>query len=289
MVDLALSVLFTSLLYVIFKLFAVYKVQTLYAIITNYFTAAVVGTFFLDSDLHVLDAIERPWFWGTFLLGVLFILVFNVMAKSSQVLGVSVTSVASKMSLALPVVFGVLLYQEYLSPFQIIGVFLAMAAVYFASVKPKSKSGLKNSLWLPVLVFLGSGMIDVSLNYFQKFYVIPTEIPLFSSIVFAAAGITGIVFIMIRGLKTGLKFNFKNVFWGIVLGVPNYFTIYFLLRALKSDYLNSASVFTINNVATVLFSTLLGILIFKERLSVKNWGGIALAVISIVLVAYYRE
>ena len=80
--------------------------------------------------------------------------------------------------------------------------------------------------------------------------------------------------------------NFKNIIGGICLGVPNYFSIYFLLKALQHPTWNSASVFTINNVAIVMFSTLLGILLFKERLSIKNWFGIGLAIVSIILVAF---
>jgi uncharacterized membrane protein len=69
------------------------------------------------------------------------------------------------------------------------------------------------------------------------------------------------------------------------LGIFNYFSIYFLLRALQNDFINSSSIFTINNVAIVLLSTIFGILFFKETLSKKNWFGIGLAVISIILVA----
>jgi len=81
--------------------------------------------------------------------------------------------------------------------------------------------------------------------------------------------------------------NLKNLLGGLALGVPNYFSIYYLLRALHNPTLNSASVFTINNVAIVMLSTLLGILLFKEKISAKNWGGIALAVISIIMVALF--
>jgi uncharacterized membrane protein len=79
----------------------------------------------------------------------------------------------------------------------------------------------------------------------------------------------------------------RSILGGIALGVPNFFSIYFLLRALQNEVLNSASVFTINNVAIVMFSTLLGILLFKEVLSTKNWVGITMAVLSILLVAVF--
>ncbi|MGY8914875.1 MAG: EamA family transporter, partial [Flavobacteriales bacterium] len=77
----------------------------------------------------------------------------------------------------------------------------------------------------------------------------------------------------------------RNVIAGLVLGIFNYFSIYFLLRALQNDFINSSSIFTINNVAIVLLSTIFGILFFKETLSKMNWFGIGLAVISIILVA----
>ena len=69
------------------------------------------------------------------------------------------------------------------------------------------------------------------------------------------------------------------------MGVPNYFSVYFLVHALRSDLLDSSGIFTVNNVAIVMMSTLVGITIFRERLSPKNWLGIFLAVLSIFLVA----
>ncbi len=287
MLDLTLSVLCSSLIFVIFKLFDVYKIQTLYAIITNYIVACLTGLFFYEEPIKVNQVITADWFWGTLALGVLFILIFNLMAKTSQKVGVSVASVATKMSLVVPVVVGVLLYKESLSFLKIVGILLALAAVYFASIKENKISFSKEYLLLPILVFLGSGVIDASINYFRETKLNSIEFPLFSAIVFAAAALTGLSFILIKATKKPLKINFRNVLGGIALGVPNYFSIFFLLRALQNNTLNSASVFTINNVAIVMFSTVLGIVLFKEKISFKNWGGIALAIISILLVALF--
>ena len=286
MLDLALSVLCSSLIFVIFKFFDVYKIQTFYAIITNYVVACSVGLLFYQGEAKIFSVSESPWFLGTFALGLLFIIVFNLMAATSQRLGVSVASVATKMSLVLPVLFGVFYYEEVLGPLKIIGILLALLAVYFASVKPRTKVFKIGSLLLPFLVFTGSGLIDLSLGFFQKEFISDIELPLFSATIFASAAAIGIAYILINTVRKPLKLNFKNVLAGITLGIPNYFSIYFLLRALQNDTLSSASIFTVNNVAIVMFSTLLGILLFKEKLSVKNWGGILLAVISIILVTH---
>lgn len=287
MLDLALSICCSSLIFVIFKLYNVYKIETLYAIITNYFVACIVGLYFYSGEIKPLEIVDQPWFFGTLLLGVLFIVVFNLMAKTSQTVGVSVASVATKMSLVIPVIFGVLVYKETLGFLKVIGILLALGAVYFASVKKKEVSIKRSALLLPFLVFLGSGIIDTSIKYVQEVHIKENEFPLFSATVFAAAALVGTFFIIVKIPKSPIRINLKNILGGIALGVPNYFSIYYLLRALQNPVLNSASVFTINNVAIVMLSTLLGIVLFKEQISVKNWGGIVLAIISIILVAIF--
>lgn len=287
MLDLALSVFFSSLIFVIFKLFKVYKVETVYAIITNYVVACTVGLFFYKGEVSLIDIPEKSWFWGTLVLGLLFIIVFNLMAATSQRLGVSVASVATKMSLVIPVLFGIFFYNEELGALKIIGILLALGAVYFASVKEKSAAIKSASLLLPFLTFMGSGAVDASLVYFQREFISSVELPLFSATAFASAALIGLIFILSKSIRKPLKLNLRNILGGICLGIPNYFSIFFILRALQNESLNSASVFTINNVAIVMFSTLLGILLFKEKISPKNWGGITLAVISIILVALF--
>ncbi len=285
MLYLALSILFSSLIFVIFKLFSVYKVQTHYAIIINYLVASSVGFGFYDDTISLDTLPQKKWFWGAFALGLLFIIVFNLMAKTSQQLGVSVASVATKMSLVIPVLFGVIVYQEHLGIVKIIGILLALIAVYFASIKKKTIVTKQSLLVLPAAVFIGSGAIDMSLSYFQKEVVASDELSLFSAFVFASAAFIGLLTILTQAFKKKIKIDTKNILGGIALGIPNYFSIYFLLRALQNNTLTNATIFTINNVSIVMCSTLLGILFFKEHISQKNWIGIAIAVISIVMVA----
>ncbi|SHG24675.1 EamA family transporter [Flagellimonas flava] len=287
MLHLLFSVLCTTLIFIIFKLFDVYKVQTPYAIVVNYVVAFTVGILLYGGEVNFTQLSGSSWFLGAMGMGVFFILIFNLMAKASQVAGVAVASVATKMSLVIPVVIGVILYQEKLSALQITGILLALAAVYFTSIKEKSLTISKKSLLLPILVFIGSGIIDTSMKYFEERHLAKEEVAIFSAMVFVFAALSGFVFIGFKSIQGRFKMNIKDVLAGIVLGVPNYFSIYFLIKALQNEGLSSAAIFTINNVAVVMLCTLLGILIFKERLSLKNWGGIALAVLSIILVALF--
>ncbi|HSI68701.1 MAG TPA: hypothetical protein VK941_00595 [Gillisia sp.] len=286
MIYLLLSVLASSVIFVIFKLFQRYGVNTLQAIIVNYFIACTVGFFGYLRNVDVTDIPYKPWFTGTLFLGVLFIVVFNLAAITTQRSGLSVVSVATKMSVAIPVVFGITYFNESTGVIKVAGITLALVAVYLSSIKTSDGIAIKKkNLIFPVLVFVGSGVIDTTIKYLEASYVQEADVALFSSTIFAVAGIVGTSVLIYQGFTGNLRITGKNILGGAALGVPNYFSIYFVVMALRSEGFESSTIFTINNVAIVLLSTLFGIILFKERLLPKNWIGIALAVISIILVA----
>jgi drug/metabolite transporter (DMT)-like permease len=287
MIFLALSIIASTLIFVIFRLFASYNINTLQAIVVNYFVACSCGVIGYQNSIELSAIPQYNWFYYTLALGALFIIVFNLMAITTQHSGLSVVSVATKMALVIPIAFGLWYYQEPLGPFKAAGIVLALVAVYLVAVKKDSGIILqKRNLVFPMLVFLGSGLIDTSLNFLQNDFITDKSlIPLFSSTIFMTAGVIGIMVLVAQKIKGVLVLEFKNIIAGIVLGIPNYFSIYFLVKALRSDLFDSSGIFTINNVGIVIISTLLGIIFFKEQLSIKNWIGITLAVISIALVS----
>ena len=287
MIFLALSIIASTLIFVIFRLFASYNINTLQAIVVNYFVACSCGVIGYQNSIELSAIPQYNWFYYTLALGALFIIVFNLMAITTQHSGLSVVSVATKMALVIPIAFGLWYYQEPLGPFKAAGIVLALVAVYLVAVKKDSGIILqKRNLVFPMLVFLGSGLIDTSLNFLQNDFITDkTLIPLFSSTIFMTAGVIGIMVLVAQKINGVLVLEFKNIIAGIVLGIPNYFSIYFLVKALRSDLFDSSGIFTINNVGIVIVSTLLGIVFFKEQLSIKNWIGITLAVISIALVS----
>tara|TARA_B100000795_G_scaffold168785_1_gene127196 strand:+ start:32583 stop:33458 length:876 start_codon:yes stop_codon:yes gene_type:complete len=286
MIYLVLSIFASTLIFVIFKLFAKYNINTLQAIVVNYLIACICGLIGYQNSIELSLIPQYDWFYYTLGLGALFIIVFNLMATTTQQSGLSVVSVATKMAVVIPIGFGLWYYQEPLGMLKGVGIVFALLAVYLASLKTKSGEPLKSkSLLFPILVFLGSGLIDTSLNFLQNDFIEDKNlIPLFSATIFAAAGIIGLCVIATQKIRGVFKFEIKNIVAGIALGVPNYFSIYFLVKSLRSDLFDSSGIFTINNVAIVILSTMVGILFFREKLSLKNWIGIILAIISIGLV-----
>lgn len=286
MIALLLSIVSATVIFVVFKLFSKYEINTLHAIVVNYMVACGCGLYFQESEIVLTEIATNEWFPFAVGLGALFITVFNLMALTTQRSGLSVVSVATKMSVVIPVVFGLIYYKESLGTLKSLGIILALLAVYLTSVKTRDGLNIKPSnLIFPVLVFLGSGIIDTSLKYLESEYVAKHDTPIFSATIFAAAASLGILLLIVHAIQGKFQFKFKNILAGIVLGVPNYFSVYFLVQALRSGIFESSGIFTVNNVAIVMFSTLLGILLFKEKLLPKNWIGIALAVLGILLIA----
>jgi drug/metabolite transporter (DMT)-like permease len=270
----------------VFKLYTKFGINTLQAIIVNYYIACTVGFFGYIENFDISRVPAESWFPGTLFLGVMFISVFYLAALTTQKSGLSVVSVATKMSVAIPVFFGIFLYNESTGILKIIGIFLALASVYLTSIKKKEGISIKKkNLIFPLLVFLGSGIIDATIKFLETSYVSESDVGLFSSTIFAIAGTIGTGILLYQVLAGGLKITIRNILGGIALGIPNYFSIYFLVMALRSPEFDSSSIFTMNNVGIVSVSTLLGIAFFEERLIRKNWIGISLAIISIILVA----
>ncbi len=285
MIALALSILSSTTIYVVFKLFSKYQINTLHAIVTNYVVATFCGILLQTNEIDLGKTFQYSWFPFALGLGVLFITVFNLMGITAQRNGLSVVSVAAKMSVVVPIVFGLLYYKESLGILKFLGILLALVAVYLVSIKKKEGLKIKASNFIfPLLVFLGSGIIDTTVKYLEGEYIGKDDVAIFSATIYAMAALIGIVILAIRAIQGKFKFQFKNILGGIALGIPNFFSIYFLVQALRSGIFESSGIFTINNVSVVMVSTLLGILLFKEKILIKNWIGIALAILGILLI-----
>ena len=283
MIFLLLSILFSTGLFVVFKYFGIYKIDVLKAIFVNYIVAFSMGFFFAERQIPISEIYLQPWFSGALFLGVLFVSIFFVMAMTAQKNGVSVTSIAGKMSVVVPVVFGIILYNESVTFLKIVGIMMALIAVYLSSVK-EEKSEKNGTLLFPVLLFIGSGTIDTLLKYIQENYVAAEDVSIFSGSLFGIAGVFAFLILVIKTIKKRESFGYKNIIAGIILGVPNYYSIIFLIKALQNKDFESSTLFTINNVAIVVVSTLVGLFFFKEKFSIKNKIGVAMAILGIIIV-----
>jgi drug/metabolite transporter (DMT)-like permease len=290
MIFLLLSILCNSLLFIILKYFERFRIHTLQALVFNYITAFSLGVVSNESGIPLTAIPHMSWAWLVLLMGILFIIVFLLIAKTAQQIGVSVATVANKMSVIIPVTIAVLFYHNSCSVLKILGIGLALTALLLTSLKEKSAvAGPSKGLLilvLPFIVFLGSGIIDALVNFAQERLITKEYSSLFLAGCFAVAGCIGVTTVLFRYLFKKEKVNMRNVIAGVVLGVPNYISIHCMMKALNAKVLESSVLYPINNMGIVLLSSAGAILLFKEKLSWKNRIGILISILAITLIAF---
>lgn len=279
-----ISIVLSSLLVICFKVFDKYKVNISNAISLNYLSASACGVIAGYDTIVNLSFSEASWLPYTLLFGVFFIVVFNLVGIGVRTSGLMVVAIAQKMSLIIPLAFSIVYYKESYGLMKISGIVLALVAIYFSSQKSDLSTGKnqKVNYLIPLLIFLGSGIVDVSIKISQEHFAQQVNFEVLLAFIFGAAGVVGIS----KMLISKEKLRTKDFIAGISLGLFNFSSTYFLMKALAQNEYESSFVFAINNIGIILLSTFVASAIFKERLNKINYIGIVLAVASILFIYY---
>ncbi len=268
------------MIYVIFRVAKNYNCKLSTLITYNYLAATLLGITFLKPFQRVNIQDSTNWLPFAVLLGVLFILMFYLIGNSSQKAGITVTTLANKLSLVFPVLFSLLYFNEQISTIKYIGLGTAVVAVVLTVYKKDVKKTNLIYILLPVLIFFGSGIVDSIVKYVQAIKISDNEVALYTIAVFFVAFLCGTL-ISLLTRKNNLKFHSATLLLGFLLGAANFGSLYFIIKALNKSNLDSSLVFALNNMSVVALTTILGTLLFKERLNKINFVGIALAIISL--------
>lgn len=288
LIQLFAASLTSALLYVILKYFAKFKVNNLHGLTANYLTASTFS-FLLNFDTNKLQLTTVSEFAPFAIsVGFLFIIVFYTAALTSQKAGIAITSIAGKMSMVIPICAGIFLYNDKVNGIRIFGILLAIIAVYLSSKKEVDKennSSTKN-LWIyPLLLFLGSGLVDTCIKYSQQYYITASNMYLFFSVLFGTAGVFGLIATIYNWIVKKVSVSIISILGGVVLGIVNYYSLVFLVNCLAFQGAESAIIFSIVNILVVFFSVILALLLFKEKPSKINFIGLIIAFIAILVLS----
>lgn len=283
MIILFLAIISSSLIFVIFKLFPKFNIDTFQAIVMNYVAAFICGLSLYGNQWDESALESGNWPYYTLLCGFLFISLFFVMGISSQKNGVALTSVAVKMSMALSMLFMIILYHESLSVYKIGGIALAIAGVFLMAYQKKENSSSKSYTWMLFFLFIGCGILDVTLNYVQKAELSNLTTSLFSAIGFGIAGLIGFLVMIIQVIFRKKVLNVKSIAAGIVLGIPNYYSIFWLMESYTSTGWNDSTVLAIMNVSIVMVSVIIGFFVFREKINTQKLIGLIISILAIGL------
>jgi drug/metabolite transporter (DMT)-like permease len=275
-----------ALLYVILRLFPQFKVCNIYALTINYAAASVTSIFAAGGFSEVNFSAGSGFLIPAFLIGTLFITVFYSAARCAQLCGVTVTSIAGKMSMVIPIVTAAFLFHDSFTPWKIAGIIIALAAVYFSAPGNETGAAAGKYWFLPLLVFAGSGLVDTSVKIAQHYYINESNQKLFISMLFASAGCIGLLSSILNYINKKIPLSLITIAAGIVLGITNYFSLYFLVKSLDAEGMQSSLVFSLVNLLVVMISAVIAITCFHEKTDQGRRAGLTLAVVAIILLCY---
>ena len=89
-------------------------------------------------------------------------------------------------------------------------------------------------------------------------------------------------------MKSSFPITKSELLFGILLGIPNFYSIYFLMMALNHE-MSGSVFFPALNCSVILVSTLIGKYVFKESFNDRQLMGVALSMISIFLIFYFKK
>lgn len=278
MIYIVFAIICSVIVSVNFKLLNRYYTNAYQAIVFNYPTGALFCYFFLKPNLSATPTYQN---WFLFLIvAALLISIFYFIGKSIATSGIVLTAIAQRLSLVIPVASAFLIFSETTTTLKILGLIIGFIALFIS--KPKGNVNLKNiGSWYPLIVFIGTGILDILFNLLTQINDINFTTSLFYT--FTVATFIGFTTLIIQHLKGTLVFEFKAALAGVVLGIFNFGSIYFYLKALKMESTQPSVVFSSLDIGVILLGSIVGLFLFKEKLSNLNKVGIILALVAIII------
>lgn len=261
------------------------NVALLPVIVLNYFSAFIAGLLLFKGPLSVDYILSSSWLYIAILIGSLLIIGFYLIGYTTQKAGIAITTIANKMSVIIPITFSIYYFAEPMNLLKSLGIILALVSVLMAVYKKNQKE--QKFSFLPLIMFLMVGIIDAAVKLAQHSYVSDQDVSLFSSMSFGLAGVIGFIILAINNKQWKSFTNPWVWMFGILIGLANFGSIYFLILALNSSGFDSSIVYGVNNMGVILISIGLAVAFFAEKLSRVNLVGVLLALASVAILTLW--
>lgn len=279
-----ISVIFSVTVSVILKLARRYTVDTTQIIIWNYPVAILLTWLTLKPSLSNIPWVSLPWlvYVG---LGILLPGIFVAIAGAIRYTGIVRTEVAQRLSLVIPLIAAFWIFDEDPGISKLIGVGLGIVAIACSIGwrAGRNQYGVNKKVWFyPLIVFIGLGCVDI---LFKQIAVM-TNVAYSSSllIVFTLATLFAFGYLTYLLVRRGRRLSVHAIFWGIVLGLFNFGNILFYMKAHQALPHNPSIVFTGMNIGVIVLGAVVGVALFKEKLSRLNIFGLFLAILSVIVI-----
>lgn len=275
MVFLLLAIFSSAMISIMMRLSSDKISANLSMLATNYLVCSLLGAAYGGFRL-VLPQAEgfSTTLWLGLISGVLYLAGLVMFQANTRKNGVVLSSVFMKLGLLVPIAVSVLFFHETPGPGQIVGFAIAVFAIVLINLK-KDGNGKAFGFGLIVMLLL-SGGADVMAKIFDV--LAPQSL---SSQYLFYTFFTAFALCLVLVIRKKERPGFRELLYGTLIGVPNFFSAKFLLAALTK--LPAVVVYPSFSVGTMLIVTLTGALVFRERLTKLQWIALAAIILALVL------
>lgn len=246
----------------------------------NYAIATILCFFWFEPDLYQISLTSTPW-WLIGLLGIALPSIFLLLSKSLDQAGIIRTEIAQRLSVVLSLLAAYFLFQEKFSTLKLIGIALGLGAIVliiFSKTSTPTLQTKKAEMYL-LAVWLGYALVDVLLKYSTS---LGLKFAVSLNLMFVFAFIISMGYLSLRQTS----WTVQNFLAGLSLGVLNFANIALYVKAHMLLKDSPAIVFAGMNILVVVLGVIAGILVFKEKITLKNSLGILLAITGVLCLAF---
>jgi len=279
MIYILLSVSCSVAVAVLLKLAKRYKINVLQAVLWNYLVAIIMGFIFFEPNIMSLTVLPSMLHFS---LGILLPALFLVLAASVRNIGIVKTDIAQRLSLFIPIIASLYLFGESFSVLKTAGLVIGFFAICFTLFRKSSVRSEQVNYIYPVVVFIGFGTVDVLFKQLALNNLSPYTSALI--VVFCIAFVVALLAVIYNVWIKKQKMELINFICGGILGFFNFGNILFYMKAHRVMAENPSTVFAGMNMGVIILGSLVGIVLFKEKVSKLNYLGITMALLAIILI-----
>lgn len=206
--------------------------------------------------------------------GVLYLLGFVLLQVNVSRNGVILPATFMKLGLLVPMVMSLVFFGEQPTLPQTIGFCISIAAIVLIHFE-KTEQKTQDRFGL-ILLLLAGGGADAMSKVFEE---LGTP-GLSAQYLFYTFGFA-LLLCLLLAIRSRKKLGKAEILFGLLIGIPNFFSARFLLRALEG--MDAVIVYPTYSVTTLLIVTLSGVIFFRERLKTRQWLALAAILAALVL------
>lgn len=246
-------------------------------LLMNYVVCVLAGLILTGRGLTQTDGKGMPVtiVFGV-VTGLLYCGSFILLQWNVRKNGVILSSTFMKLGVIVPAVLAVVWFGERPGWNQGLGFILAITAILMIHLE-KGKIRTEKAYTIGLLLLLLGGGLGDSMAKFYDVYGNPGLGSFFLMLSFLVSGIISGILVF-RGREKITKYE---VLFGVLIGIPNYFSARFLLWALAD--IPAVITYPTYSIAAMALIGAVGVLMFREKLTKRQWGAYLLVILAVGL------